>query len=156
MNPQPHFTGSAYFLALFLFLSHAANSLAADNPLIGTWRWDNTRTLREFVSTKDGPQSLMKSADKAERFVEAANKTLGSNVQFTYTEHDCLEIIFDRQGNELSRDSSPYRVVEAGPGFVVIDQMNTDGIGKIFFQGDSFYVEVKVDDFTYKDYFKRI
>jgi len=46
--------------------------------------------------------------------------------------------------------------METGSEFVIIHQENTDGVGKIPFQGNSFYVEVTVGNYTYKDYFTKL
>jgi hypothetical protein len=46
------------------------SSLAADNPLIGTWKWDNDKTLQEFRVPTDGSEQLKSDAARAKRFVE--------------------------------------------------------------------------------------
>jgi hypothetical protein len=39
---------------------------------------------------------------------------------------------------------APYRIVEVGKDYVIVDQMKNGGISKLFFSGNAFYVEVKV------------
>jgi hypothetical protein len=48
----------------------ALPSHAADNPLIGTWKWDNDKTLQEFRVPTDGSEQLKSDAARAKRFVE--------------------------------------------------------------------------------------
>ena len=56
----------------------------------------------------------------------------------------------------LSKASFPYKIVEVGKDYVIVDQMKNGGVGKLFLAGNSFYVEVKVGEFTYRDYFTRM
>jgi hypothetical protein len=56
----------------------------------------------------------------------------------------------------LSKESFPYRIVEAGKDYVIVDQMKNGGVSKFFLAGNGFYVEVKVGEFTYRDYFTRM
>jgi hypothetical protein len=65
----------------------------------------------------------------------------------TYTHNKCTEIIVDRIGHELSKQSSPHRIVETHKDYIVVDQPNNGGPGKVFFEGSSFYVEVKVGNY---------
>ena len=74
----------------------------------------------------------------------------------TYTDQGCLEIIDDNKGNVLSRESSPYKIVEIGKDYVILDQARNGGVGKLFLKGNSFYVEVKVGEYSYNDYFTRL
>lgn len=123
-------------LMLLAFINYEC--LAADNALIGSWKWDNSRTLREFVLPTGGSEKLKSDAAKAKRFVEAKVKQLGSNMTLTYTVDECLEIVFDDKGNVLSRESFPYKTVEIGEDFVILDQLKNGGIVKAFLKGDSF------------------
>jgi hypothetical protein len=85
--------------------------------------------------------------------VEAIAKKLNSNMTLTYTDTKCTGIIIDCKGDELRKESFPYKIVELGESNIVIDEAG--GVSKIFFEGNHFYVEVKVGDYTYKDYFTR-
>jgi hypothetical protein len=139
--------------ALILLVFTCTGCLAAKNPLVGTWRSDDAKTLQEFQSPAEGSAELKASAAKAKAFVEAVAKKLNSNVTLTYTDSKCTEVIFDSKGHELSKESFPYKIVELGDSNIVIDEAS--GVSKIFFEGNHFYVEVKVGDYAYKDYFTR-
>jgi hypothetical protein len=141
--------GPSACLSALSFIAFTCNGcLAPKNPLIGTWRSDDAKTLREFQSPTEG------SAAKAKAFVEAVAEKLNSNVTLTYTDSKCIEIIFDSKGHELSKQSFPYKIVELGESNIVIDEAS--GVSRIFFEGNHFYVEVKVGDYTYKDYFTKL
>jgi len=56
----------------------------------------------------------------------------------------------------LNKKSFAYKFVEAGKDYVIVDQMKNGGTGKLFLTGNAFYVEVKVGEFTYRDYFTRM
>jgi hypothetical protein len=143
-------------LAALIFIALTFNGcLAAKNPLIGTWKWDNAKTLREFHSPTEGSAELRASAAKAKAFTEAIAKKLNSNVRLTYTDNKCTEIIVDSKDHELSKESFPYKIVETHNDYIVVDQSNNGGPRKGFFEGSSFYVEVKVGEYTYKDYFTK-
>ena len=142
-------------LAALILMAFTCNEcLAAKNPLIGTWKWDNAKTLQEFQSPTEGSAELKASAAKAKAFVEDVAKKLNSNVTLTYTEKECTEIIVDSIGHELSKESFPYKIVELGESNIVIDEACR--VSKIFFEGNHFYVEVKVGDYIYKGYFTRL
>ena len=66
----------------------------------------------------------------------------------TYTDNKCTEIIYDRKGHELSKESFAYKIVELGESNIVIDEPS--GVSKIFFEENHFYVEVKVGEYTYR------
>jgi hypothetical protein len=134
----------------------AFSSQAADNPLIGSWKWDNDKTLREFRLPTDGSEQLKSDAARAKRFVEATVKKAGSNMTLTYTDKKYTEVIVASNGMALSKVTSPYRIVEVGKDYVIIDQLEHGGVNKAFLDGNSFYVEVKVGEFTFKDYFTRM
>ena|ERR1700675_2799989 len=146
--------GLGRLTALILLAFSCNRCLAPKNPLIGTWRSDDAKTLQEFQSPTEGSAELKASEAKAKAFVEAVAKKLNSNVTLTYTEKECTEIIFDSKGHELSKESFPYKIVELGESNIVIDEAS--GMSKIFFEGNHFYVEVTVGDYTYKDYFTRL
>jgi len=127
------------------------------NPLVGSWRWDNARTLNNLKPTADVAPELQASADKARRFVEAVATRLHSNMVLTYTDHDCTEVITDNAGHELSRAVIPYKVLAIHDDYVLVDQLEKGGVAKIFRENDSsLYVEVKAGNFVYRDYFTRI
>jgi len=142
-------------LTTLILLAFTCNGcLASKSPIIGTWKWDDAKTLQEFQSPTEGSAELQASAAKAKAFVEAGAKKLNSNVTLTYTDSKCTEIIFDSKGHELSKESFPYKVVQLGASDIVIDEAS--GVSKIFFEENHFYVEVKVGDYTYKDYFTKL
>jgi hypothetical protein len=131
---------------------------AVTNPLVGSWRWDNAKTLDNFKAAADGaPESQAASVDKARRFVEAVATRLRSNMVLIYTDHDCTQVITDDAGRELSRETMPYKLLELHDNYVLVDQFEKWGVVKIFRENDlSLYVEVKVGNFVYRDYFTRI
>lgn len=131
---------------------------AVTNPLVGSWRWDNAKTLDNFKAAADGaPASQAASVDKARRFVEAVATRLRSNMLLIYTDHDCTEVVTDEVGREVSREITPYKVLEIHDNYVLVDQLDKGGVVKIFRENDSsLYVEVKVGTFVYRDYFTRI
>jgi len=147
-------TKNGRLTALILITFTCNGCLAPKNPLIGTWRSDDTKTLQEFQSPTEGSSERKVSAAKAKAFVEAVAEKLNSNVTLTYTDNKCTEIIFDSKGHELGKESFPYKIVELGESNIVIDEAS--GVSKIFFEGNHFYVEVKVGDYTYEDYFTRL
>lgn len=110
----------AFCLPAFLFSLvvgfFAMSSVAADNPLIGKWKWDNDRTLRELRLPTDGSEQLKSDAARAKRFVEAESSNLRSNMTLTYTDKECTEVIFGPGGMVLSNASFPYKIVENGKG----------------------------------------
>jgi hypothetical protein len=131
-------------------------SIAGDNPLIGSWRWDNVKTLQNLKIPTEGSDELMKSAHKAKTFVQSVAKNLRSNMVLTYRDNECDQITFDNEGRELSRHTMAYRLVEVRKDVVIVDQLDNGGVVKLFRDGDkSFYVEVKVGEFAYRDYFTR-
>jgi hypothetical protein len=149
-------TSRTLCLSALTLLAFTCNGcLAAKNPLIGTWRWDNVKTLQEFQSPTEGSAELKASAAKAKAFVEAIARKLNSNVTLTYADNKCTEIIVDSEGHEISKESFPYTIVETHKDYIVVDQPNNGAPYRVFFEGSSFYVEVKVGDYTYKDYFTR-
>ena len=131
---------------------------AVTNPLVGSWRWDNAKTLDNFKATADrAPESQAASVDKARRFVEAVATRLRSNMVLIYTDHDCTEVITDDAGREFSRETMRYKLLEVHDNYVLVDQFENGGVVKIFRENDlTLYVEVKVGDFVYRDYFTRI
>ena len=142
---------------LFATLS-TASCRSATNPLVGSWRWDNAKTLDNLKATAGGaPESQAASLDKARRFVEAVATRLHSNMVLTYTDHDCVEVITDDTGREISRGITPYKVLAVNDDYVLVDRLAKGGVAKIFRESDSsLYVEVKVGNFVYRDYFTRI
>lgn len=128
---------------------------AQDNPLIGSWKWDNSKTLQNFRMPTAGTEAYMRSATKAKAFVENAAAKLNSNMSLTYDQANCREVIFDGKGKVLSDTSYPYKILKSGKDFLIVDQPGNGGKGKLFLDGNSFYVEVKVDDFSYRDYFTK-
>jgi hypothetical protein len=133
----------------------ASHCYAAANPLIGSWKWDNEKTLQQFKIPSKGSHQLMESAAKAKRFVIATRTRLRSHMVLIYRDEECAEVIYDKSGHELSRKWSPYRVVTIAKDYVVIDE--NGGIAKIYLDDDnSFHVLVRIGDFVYKDYFTRI
>jgi hypothetical protein len=128
-------------LAALILMAFTYNGCPAPkNPLVGTWRSDNAKTLQELQSPAEGSSELKASAAKAKAFVEAVAEKLNSNVTLTYTDNKCTEIIFDSKGHELSKESFPHKIVELGESYIVIDEAS--GVSKIFFEGNHFYVEV--------------
>ena len=132
------------------------SSQAADNPLIGTWKWDNNKTLREFRLPTVGSEQFKSDAARAKRFVEGQIRNLQSTMTLTYTDQECTQAIVGSSGTVISRESIPYKILELGKDYVIVDQMKNGGVGKLFLAGNSFYVEVKVGEFTYRDYFTRM
>lgn len=119
-------------LALVLGLSVLGSLLAlpacaAANPLIGSWKWDNNKTLQELKMPTEGSDQLKSDAARAKRFVEGEIRNLNSNMTLTYTDKEYVEVIVDGHGAVLSKTSSPYKVVEIGKGYVIIDQMKNWG-----------------------------
>jgi hypothetical protein len=131
-------------------------SCTGENPLLGSWRWDNNKTLMNLQLPANGSDELKKSASKARAFVEGAATKLRSNMVITYREHECDQIVFGDNGKVLSRETIPYRLVEVRKDHVVIDQLEKGGIVKLFRESDeSMYVEVQVGSYKYKDYFTK-
>lgn len=88
------------------------------NPLVGSWRWDNAKTLNNLKPTADVAPEFQASADKARRFVEVVATRLHSNMVLTYTDHDYTEVITDDTGHELSRKTVPYKVLGINADYV--------------------------------------
>jgi hypothetical protein len=91
----------------------AAASGAPNNPLIGSWRWDNEKTLQNFHVSTQGTKEYMNSAAKAKQFVQSVAARIRSNMVLTYRDNEYDEVI-------------------------------------------TLFVEVKVGDFIYRDYFTRL
>ena len=84
-------------------------------------------------------------------------KNLHMVVVVTYRDGEYEQVMRDNSGLEFSRTVAPYRVVEITKDAIIIDQFNNGGLIKQFFEGkDSFYVQVKVGEFTFKDYFTKL
>jgi hypothetical protein len=128
---------------------------AADNPLVGSWRWDNEKTLSNFKFPDDGSDEQKKDALKARRFVESVAREIRSNVTLTYEDREYTQTTYDNEGRELNRVSAPYKIVKVSGNSVIVDQFEHGHVVELFLEGDSFYVEVKVGAFTYRDYFTR-
>ena len=144
-------------LLLVLALVVGGRCYATTNPLIGSWKWDNHKTLQHFKMPARGSNQLMESAKKAKRFVMGTASKLRSNMVLIYRDEKCAEVIYDNSGHELSRKWVPYRVVKITKEYVVIDQFENGGVVKIYLDGDdSSYVPVRVGEFVYRDYFTRI
>jgi hypothetical protein len=77
-------------------------------------------------------------------------------VTLKYSDTEYTQVIVGGKDIVLSKTSPPYRVVEIGKDYVIIDQMKNWGIAKLFLTGNGFYVEVNVGEFTYRDYFTRM
>ncbi len=74
----------------------------------------------------------------------------------TYRDEEADQIVFGDNGQVLSRETIPYRLVEVRQHYVVIDQLENGGIVTLFREGDgSMYVEVRVGRYKYKDYFTK-
>jgi hypothetical protein len=84
----------------------ALSSQAADSPLLGTWKWDNDKTLREFKVPTEGSELSKNDAARAKRFVEGQIRNLHSNMTLTYTEKECTEVIVSRNEMVLSKESN--------------------------------------------------
>ena len=82
-------------------------SRAADNPLIGTWKWDNNKTLREFRLPTVGSEQFKRDAARAKRFVEGQIRNLQSTMTLTYTDQECTQAIVGSSGTVISRESIP-------------------------------------------------
>jgi hypothetical protein len=151
-------TSSGLLVTLLLMIFAGNTSNAAENPLIGSWKWDNEKTLKNLPEPK-GESSDLKasSAAKARKFVESVAAELRSNMVLVYTDRECDQITYDSNGHELSRKTLPYRIVRIAPEFVIVDQEKNGGVTKIYRQGrDSLYVEVQVGNYIYRDYFTRV
>ena len=146
--------GIALMLGLTVFVLN--ESRAGENPLIGSWKWDNNKTLQNLQFPVEGSNELKASATKAKIFVEAIRKRIGSKTTVTYSDKEYLQVTYDDKDNILSKESAPYKLIKVGHDFVIIDQMKNGGHEKIFFEGNSFFVEVHVGEYTYKDYFSKI
>jgi hypothetical protein len=145
-----------FVLVVSLMSFGFCGSVVGDNPLIGSWKWDNDKTLQSFKLPTEGSEELMRSARKAKSFAESVKKKLHSNMVLTYRQNECDQVIYDDNGHELSRETIPYRLVEVRKDMVIVDQPKNGGVGKLFRDGEnSFYVIVKVDEFSYRDYFTR-
>jgi hypothetical protein len=77
-------------------------------------------------------------------------------VTLKYSDTEYTQVIVGGKDIVLSKTSPPYRVVEIGGDYVIIDQLQNGGKVKLFLERNSFYVEVKVGEFTYRDYFTRM
>jgi hypothetical protein len=154
--PAPAEFRCSFLVALTLAALICGECEAAQNPLLGSWKWDNNKTLREFKFPTAGSEKLMNDAAKAKRFIDGTVTELRSNMTLTYTESSCVEVIYDSRRNVLSRKSFPYKIVETTDRYLTVDQPRNGGVGKLFLEGNGFYVEVKVGDYTYKDYFTKL
>lgn len=129
---------------------------AAENPLIGTWVWDSEKTLEEQRLPANASDKVRDAARRARTFVEARVRNVGSRLTLNYTDTSCLQTQFDHNGNVLTQVTIPYRVVSVTDTSVTIDQFNNGGVVELFLEGAHFYIEVKVDAYTYKDYFRKL
>jgi hypothetical protein len=84
---------------------------AADNPLIGSWRWDHDKTLRNMQTPAGASKAVMDSAAKAKKFVEAVKRKVGY-MTVTYSDHDYLQIEYAPDGTVLTRQSGPYELLQ--------------------------------------------
>lgn len=124
--------------------------------MLGSWRWDNGKTLRNLQVPAEGSQELLESAQRARTFVANLNAKLNSNVVVSFSKNEYTQSTFGPGGDVFSRESVPYRVIEVHADRIVIADQAEGGTSTLFFDGpDSFYVEVSVGTFIYKDYFTR-
>jgi hypothetical protein len=151
------FAKNCILTALILAAFMGGECLAAKSPLIGSWKWDNEKTLEEFRLLTKASDGMNGSTSKTEQFLAARLKHR-LNVTFTYTEKRCIQITFDERGNLLGKESFPYRIVQSGKDFAVVNHFKNGGESKLFFRGggDSFYVEVHTRDYEFRDYFTRL
>jgi hypothetical protein len=136
------------FLCCFLITA----AFADDNPLLGEWRMDAQRSLKELegIEVVDSDQSRM--AGKALRVMKSLKEEGCGTIKVVYHK-DTYETIIT--SNISSSAVEPYSVVERGDNYIVIDQFENGGIGKIIFIKDGFYVNQEIEGFTYKDYFTK-
>lgn len=131
-------------------------SFASDNPLIGSWRMDSDKTLKELKIPTEGSEELKNSAVKAQKAVECFAKKICGDVGLIYSEKEYITVIFDDKANKLSNVSAPYKVVKGSKNYIVIDQFKNGGITEIFIENDSFYVNVSVGEYVYRNYFTKL
>ena len=130
-------------------------SQAAVNPLIGSWKWDNNKTLQNLQVPIQASDKMKASAAKAKKFVENVEKDF-SNVTVTYSREKYIQVISDGKGRVLSRGIAPYHIIQIGRHYLVTDQFKNGGIQKLFLEGNSFFVKVRMGQYTYKDYFTKL
>jgi hypothetical protein len=143
-------------IAAVLITFFSNGCLAAQNQLVGTWVWDSEKTLEEQEVPDNASAEVRDAADRARKLIQARTKNVGSKLTLEYTDTSCLQTQFDNGGNVLTRETIPYRVVSVTDKSITIDEFKNGGIVEIFMEGAYFYINVKVDDFTYKDYFRKL
>ena len=143
------------FLSLLAFILSSC-SFASDNPLIGSWKMDSEKTLKELKLPVGGSAELKNSAAKAKASIECFTNKLCGDVGLIYSEKEYITVIFDGKANKLSNASAPYKVIKIDGNHMIIDQLQNGGITNIFFEKDSFNVQVNVGEYTYRNYFKKL
>ncbi len=138
-------TIAALLTILFMCALHSSHAGGEEeSPLIGTWASDRERILSELYAMDDPPEQVIQCFEA---------KLCGSHV-VEFMEDEYWTTLFDKEGNEISHEKAPYKILEKGDGFIVIDQMKNGGISKIFFIDNGFYIDVP--EFGYRDYHKRV
>lgn len=145
--------GFVVFMLLATFIFNKGQ--AAENPLIGSWKWDNNMTLQNLRVPTQGSDEMKASAVRAKRFVESI-KINSLRVTLTYSGKNYIQVMSDDKGKVISRAFAPYHIIQTGKHFLVVDQNKNGGIKKLFFEGNSFFVKVRMGQYTYKDYFTKL
>jgi hypothetical protein len=122
---------------------------------MGSWRWDLDKTLRSIRTPANASKAVKDSAAKAKKFVEAVKRDIGYMI-VTYSDHDYVQVDYRPDGTVGTPQSAPYELLQIEKDFVVIDQKAEGSSAKLFFEGNSFYVEVQVGEYIYKDYFTKL
>src|SRR5690625_1229638 len=121
-------------------------SFASDegvNPLLGAWKSDREKILSDLHDKENSPKEVIQCFE---------SRICGSHI-VEFMEEEYWTVIVDNDGNQISREKAPYKILDREADFIVIDQMENGGVSKIFLVEGGFYIEGT--ELGYRDYHKR-
>lgn len=98
---------------------------------------DTERTLAELQIPDTAGAKLREAASKALKVLKMSAAAGCAAVKAIYSENTYETIL---SAGILTKTVSPYKVIETGTDYIIIDKIENGGIIKIHFTENSFYV----------------
>ena len=132
------------FSALLVVIAFLVLGCSSNNPLVGKWKPDSQRTLKELKLLEDPSKSALNCFE---------SKICGTGL-VEYSGKNYLTVIVNKNGEILSEKSATYQVLEITNDYVYIDQFNNGGKFKLYFESkDSMYIK---NESGFNDYYLRV